>query len=262
MVTALRNQGLIAWTIFVESVRRKEIYVVVMVALLLIASLRFVQFFNVEGLGKFYREVALTIMNWATGLTVIVLAARQLPREFRNRTLYPLLAKPVSRLEFLLGKFAGVMAAAAFCYGLFMVIFAVANWQLGTHYNKMMFVESIYLQLWSLAVIASLAFLLSILVNTDAAITLSIVLYAGSQFLMNAITYIYFEVDSTRQLLLRIIVWGMPHLTLFDASGRVVHGAEWPALPWQPMALLTLYGAFWTSLFLGITYLIFRRRTL
>lgn len=262
MPAVLRNQALIAWTIFIESVRRKEIYVVVLAALLMIASLRFVQFFNIEGLGKFYREVALTVMNWATGLTVVVLASRQLPREFRNRTLYPLLAKPVSRLEFLLGKFAGVMAAAAFCYGLFMVIFVLANWQLGTSYNKLMFVQSIYLQLLGLAVMASMAFLLSILVNTDAAITLGIVLYAGSQFLMSAVTFIYFEMDPARQLLMRVVVWGIPHLTLFDASGRVVHGNDWPAVPWPMMGLATVYGLFWITVFLGATFLIFRRRTL
>lgn len=262
MPAVLRNQWLIAWTIFIESVRRREIYVVVGAALLMIASLRFVQFFEIEGLGKFYREVALMVMNWATGLTVVVLAARQLPREFRNRTLYPLLAKPVSRLEFLLGKFAGVMAAAAFCYGLFMVIFVMANWQLGTSYNEVMFAQSIYLQLLGLAVMASMAFLLSILVNTDAAITLGVVLYAGSQFLMSSITFVYYDVPPAQQLVMRAMVWGMPHLTLFDASQRVVHGDNWPAVETHIMAMATGYGLFWVVLFLGATYLIFRRRTL
>lgn len=55
---------------------------------------------------------------------------------------------------------------------------------------------------------------------------------------------------------------GMPHLTLFDASQRVVHGSDWSPVPWSIVALATGYGLFWITLFLGATYLVFRRRTL
>lgn len=91
-----------------------------------------------------------------------------------------------------------------------MAIFVAANWQLGTSYNKLMLVQSIYLQLVGLAVLASMAFLLSILVNTDAAITLGIVLYAGSQFLMSSITFIYYDMEPFQQWLMRVVVWACP----------------------------------------------------
>lgn len=260
----LRQLWLIAWTIFIESVRRKEIYVVVLVALLLILSLRFVRWFDMEGLGKFYRELALMIMNYATGLTVILLAARQFPREFKNRTLYPLLAKPVSRITFILGKFTGVMLGAAFCYALFMVIFVVANVTLKTEFSPIMLVQAIYLQLWGLAVVASLAFLLSIMLNADAAITLSVVLYFGSQMMMNAVTLLSDYLDPIRLKIAIALLYIVPQLTLFDASGRVVHGREgrFDTMETGALIMMSGYGLFYVVLFLGLTYVLFRRKAL
>ncbi|MCX7014368.1 MAG: ABC transporter permease subunit [Candidatus Sumerlaeota bacterium] len=123
MKRSFANGWLIARTILLEAVRRQELYVIVLICVALLTGLRFVRWFDLESLDKFYREVSLEAMQVAVALTAILLAARQLPREFKNRTLYPLLAKPVSRLQFLLGKFLGVMLAAGFCYALFIVIY-------------------------------------------------------------------------------------------------------------------------------------------
>lgn len=258
---ALRGAWLIAKTIFVESARRREVYAVVAIALLGIVSLRFLHFFNVTGLGKFYREIALLAMNFAVSLTVIVLASRQLPREFKNRTLYPLLAKPVSRLTFLLGKFAGVMLAALFVYALFIAIFLVANMAYDTPFNAMMFLQTIYLQVLALAVLASLAFLLSVLFSPDAAVTLCLILYAGSQVLLRAATLIYPDLGAFHRLFVQAVLYAVPQLTLLDSSARVVHG-QWSAIAWPMMGLLTVYALAYVIPYLALTWWIFRRKPL
>jgi len=91
----MRAIFLIAKSVLIEAIRRKEIYVIVLVAVCIILATGTVRFFGYQTMSKFYREVSMQIMNLATALTVIILAARQLPREFENRTIYPLLAKPV-----------------------------------------------------------------------------------------------------------------------------------------------------------------------
>ena len=260
-MTSLRHLWLIGKTILIEAVRRREVYIVVLIALAMIIALRFFTFFEMEGLSKFYREAALKIMNIATGLTVIVLSARQLPREFTQRTLYPLLAKPVSRLSFVMGKFLGVLMAAAFCYALFMAIFIVGNLTLKTPFNVPLFVQGIYLQLWSLAILAAMSFLLSLLLNTDAAVTIAAILYLGSQILLTMLTYVYPEMGPLYRKFILVVLYAVPQLTLFDASGRIVHGV-WEALPFEAMAGLTLYGFIYTATYLVLAYWLFRRRPL
>lgn len=123
--------GLVACGVWLEAIRRKEIYVIVAVSCLFILGLSQLRFFGLVDLSKFYREVALKIMGTATALTVIVLGSRQLPREFDSRTIYPLLARPIHRITYLFGKQLGVMSAGAFCLGLFLILYVLGCLLLG-----------------------------------------------------------------------------------------------------------------------------------
>ncbi len=71
----MRSIWLISKTVLIESIRRKEIYVVVLAASLMIGMVMMMDFFNLQGLTKFYREVALKVTSIATALTVLVLAS-------------------------------------------------------------------------------------------------------------------------------------------------------------------------------------------
>jgi Cu-processing system permease protein len=263
----VRNIGLIAWTLMLEAWRRREIYVIVFVTTAFLIGLRFVHFFGMEGLGKFYREVSLKTMNVITAITVILLAARQLPREFSSRTIYPLLAKPVTRLEFLLGKFVGVLAAGVFCYALFMIVFGIGSVTLRAPVHSILFAQSVYLQVLSLAVVCGMVLFLSMAMHSDAAATLALVLFLASQILMNLMSTVYDYSTGAARAVLLALHFIIPQLTLFDASSKVIHsmkGAEivWGALPAWAMWELTAYAAVYVLLFLSGAFLLFRRRPL
>src|ERR1700690_4038250 len=65
------------------------------------------------------------------GFAIALLSTAQLiPQELHNRTIYTILAKPVRRSEFLLGKFFGVVLLLALCVALMSLAFAAAlYWQ-------------------------------------------------------------------------------------------------------------------------------------
>ena len=69
-----RRIRLVARTIFLEAIRRREIYVIVAVTLALLVAAAAVRFFDLEGVHTFYQEVALKAMS--------MLALR---RRFRRR---------------------------------------------------------------------------------------------------------------------------------------------------------------------------------
>jgi ABC-type transport system involved in multi-copper enzyme maturation permease subunit len=267
----MRNIWLISRTIWIEAIRRREIYAIVIVSVVLIVSARSLRFFGLEDFSRFYREIALQTMNLATSLTVILLAARQLPREFENHTIYPLLARPVGRAQFLLGKFLGVLIAAVFCYTLFMAIFAAGTLLQRVEFNWLLFAQFVYLQLWAFTVLAALTCFLSLLMKTvDAAITLTLILYFCSRVFMNVMSTLYDYVDRLQQIAIILLHYVIPQLTLFDASAKVVHssilddGATvlWPNLAAWALVQLTLYGAAYTALYLALAWLLFRRRPL
>lgn len=270
MPLAFRNIALISRTIWIEAFRRKEIYAIVLISVGLILASRSISFFGLEGFNKFYREVALRTMNVATSLTVILLAARQLPREFENQTIYPLLAKPIGRWNFLLGKFTGVQIAGTFCYLLFMLVFISGIVFQQVEFNWLLFGQFVYLQILSFAVLASMTCMFSLLLNVDAAVTLSIILYLSSQVLMNLMSAAYDYVGPVQQWAITALHYLIPQLTLFDASSKVVHSMTlgdgttvlWPALEGWALGAMTVYAFVYTSAFLGLAYILFRRRPL
>ncbi len=55
------------------------------------------------------KDVSLGAMSIFTSLLAIVATAQLLPRDLEDRTIYTILAKPVPRYEYLIGKLAGVL---------------------------------------------------------------------------------------------------------------------------------------------------------
>ena len=233
----IRRIHLIAGTIFTEAIRRREIYAIVLITMLLLGVGSTIHFFGLEGLRKFYFEISLKVMSAATALTVIVLGARQLPREFERRTIYTLLAKPVARWEFLLGKYLGVVCAGIFCLALFMGVFLA-----GAALNH------------------ALPQLISMVMGLDAAITVAALFYLLGQVLTNTLTVLYEFMSPAGKVLLTVLNYAVPQPAIFDLSGKVVH-AWAPAAGWA-MLLATGYAAMFVLPYLAISLGLFRRKAL
>lgn len=258
----MRGFCLIARSVLIEAVRRREVYAVALLACLMIGGVMSIDFFGIRGLSKFYREVGLSIMSAATALTVVVLATRQLPREFERRTIYPLLARPIGRFTFLSGKLAGVMLAAAFSLALFMVIFIAGTAWLGGNIPWMHLVQYMALQLMQMLILATLGFFLSMVFNLDAAMTLGVLFYFLASTFTSVTTYLYDYNGLAGRVVLRALTWLLPQLVVFDLGEKTVHAESWPPLGWGVMGALALYAAAYAAIFFTAGYLRFRRRPL
>ncbi len=261
---------LIARMVLIEAIRRKEIYLVVLAAILLSWWIFSIDFFNLQGISKFQRECVLHLMNFSVALTIIVMAARQLPREFTDRTIYPLLAKPVSRTTFLLGKMLGVWLAGLFVIIIFTIIFFAGNAYLGTTPNALLFFQHIWLQLIQMLILITLSFVLSMLLNIDATIVLSFIFWFISGTLFSILPIIYPAANTIAKWCMKVMVFVLPQLSLFDLSEKIIHSERnaethawtWPPLDIATMSQLTVYGVIYVIIFFAIAYFLFRRRPL
>lgn len=256
----MRPIWLIAKSVLLEGLRRRELYAMACIACLLIALVMTVDFFNVEGLNKFYRETALKIMSLTSALTVIFLSCRQLPREFEMGTIQILLSKPISRSVFLLGKWGGVLLTAAFCLFLFMSVYVVGATYLGGEIPWALFAQHCILQMTLFFMLSSLCFLLSLVLNLDAAVVVACLLYLLASVFMNATSFIYFESGALGKALALVGTYVMPQLSLFNLSGKVTHADIWPPIGLETMIGLVLYGSLHAGLYFGVALKIFSRR--
>jgi ABC-2 type transport system permease protein len=96
-----------------ELTRLKVFYVLLVFGLLLIGSSIFMAQFSFQQEFQILKDVSLGAVSMFTSLLAIVATARMLPQDIEDRTVYTILAKPVPRFEYVVGKIAGVLLLLA-----------------------------------------------------------------------------------------------------------------------------------------------------
>ena len=108
-----RRVGAIAGNTFTELTRLKVFYILLIFALVLIGSSLFMARLSFQQEFQVLKDVSLGAMSIFSSLLAIVTAARLLPQDIEDKTVYTILAKPVPRFEYVAGKLAGVLLLLA-----------------------------------------------------------------------------------------------------------------------------------------------------
>jgi len=238
----------IAQVSIIESFRRKDPYVLLILAALIIFGAGLFSRFGTEGLGKFVKDVGFTVTGLLSVLICVVTAARQLPNEIQNRTLYPLLAKPVSRVQVFLGKYIGVGVMASAVVILFSIELYILFRLLGIPVSEV-FLQSVYLRVLSMWIIAGMTLTLSVFMTQGGNVTVSMLLALAMQTFANTLITVRTDMEGWRIWVVDILYWILPHLELFDLTKREVHNL--PAAPLWVLAALTLYAAVYSGVFMS-----------
>ena len=120
----IRRTATIAAVTWTELVRLKVFYFLIIFALLVIGNSFFLARFSFEEEFQMLKDIALGAMSIFSSLLAILATATLLPKDIEDRTIYTVLAKPVSRTEYLLGKLSGVFLLLALAVLLMGAVFA------------------------------------------------------------------------------------------------------------------------------------------
>jgi hypothetical protein len=249
----------IAQVTVLESVRRKDPYVVLILGFAIVLGAGLFNQFGIEGLEKFVKDVALTVTNMLCIVICVVAAARQLPVEISNRTLYPLLAKPVSRTTVFLGKYVGVGLMSSAVVILFWVELQILFMAFGISSGAIFF-QAMYLRILSMWLIAAVVVTLSLFLTHGANVTVSLLLSLAMSTFANTILAVHGELQGAARWIAEGLYWVVPHLELFDLSKKVIH--DWPSIPMGALAALTAYAVLYAVLFVALGAWRFRRTAL
>jgi ABC-type transport system involved in multi-copper enzyme maturation permease subunit len=122
---SLARVGAIAGNTLLELVRLKVFYFLLLFALVIIGSSIFMVRFSFQEQFQVLKDVSLGAMSIFTWLLAVLATAMLLPKDIEDRTLYTILAKPVPRFEYLLGKLLGVLLLLLISTLLMSAVFAV-----------------------------------------------------------------------------------------------------------------------------------------
>src|SRR3954467_5719958 len=105
--------GAIASNTLTDLTRQKVFYFILVFALVLIGSSVFMARFSFQQEFQILKDISLGAISIFTSLLAIVATARLIPQDIEDRTVYTILAKPVPRYEYLLGKLGGILLLLA-----------------------------------------------------------------------------------------------------------------------------------------------------
>jgi len=97
----------IASNTFREALRKKTLYVLLVVAIVAIGTSRFFSFLAAEDELKMIKDVSFATIEFFGAILAIFTAISAVSGEIEKRTIYTLLAKPITRRNFIIGKFIG-----------------------------------------------------------------------------------------------------------------------------------------------------------
>ncbi|MCE5322852.1 ABC transporter permease [bacterium] len=113
-----------------DAMRKKVLQIFLVVAIgLIVISLSFSQtlsFSTREGSSTdimLVKSFGMGLMAMAGWLISLVMCVSLIPQEIERRTIYTILAKPVKRYEFIIGKFLGAMLTLAICVAFMGIVF-------------------------------------------------------------------------------------------------------------------------------------------
>ena len=115
----------IAANTLTELTRQKAFYVLLLFALVLIGSSVFMARFTFQQEFQILKDISLGTMSIFSSLLAIIATARLIPQDIEDRTVYTILAKPVPRFEYLLGKLFGVLVLLAISVAVMTALFVM-----------------------------------------------------------------------------------------------------------------------------------------
>lgn len=238
----------IAFGVVADSLRRKVVYVVLVFAGLLAFAIPSLPDYGLGVESAVFREVALALAFVTAIVVTLSLAANRIPAEVERRTVYNVVAKSVSRSEYLVGTWLGVFLVAGGALAAFTVVEMVVGY---LTYREIMW------QLWQGALATWLE------MGVVAAIAVAVSAITGPVVVVTATLAVLFIGHSRSTLLggegAMALAPFYPSLDAFNVVNPVAHGSGVP--PLYIASMLAVFAGF-TGIALIVGSVLFSRRDL
>jgi Cu-processing system permease protein len=257
----MRNVWTVARNTFREAVRDRVLYNLVFFALLMMGAAILVGQISIGIEESVIVSLGLTAISIIGIFIAVFIGVGLVSKEMEKRTLYALLAKPVERWEFLLGKYGGLVMTltvntGAMAVGLYLALWTVKHQLVRSDWYLLV---AVYLILLKLALIVALAMLFSCFTTPFLAILFTLGIYVAGVFAEDLRTMQAVDLTPGTMRMLRGISYLLPNFENFNVMGAVAHQRAVPGmLVWHD----TWYAIAYCGLVLAAAAMVFSRRNL
>ncbi len=251
--------GVIATNVFREVIRDRILYLLALFAIAFVAIAALLPQVAAGTEQKILLDVGLAAMNLLGLVVAIFVGTNLINKEIEKRTVYALIAKPVSKTEFIVGKHVGLSSVlAVLMVAMLLIYLGVLTYSQASYPLSSILIASLF-QFLELLLIVAVAILFGVFTNSLLAILLTVGVYLMGHFSRDLVSLGTLSKDPTLQRITESVYLILPDLERLNLKNQAVYGAE--LLP-PPLELLgsAAYGLFYTVLLLAIASLIFSKR--
>jgi ABC-type transport system involved in multi-copper enzyme maturation permease subunit len=257
----MKRVGIVALNTFREAVRDRVLYNLVFFALLMMLAAVVVGQISIGIEESVIVSLGLSAISVIGLLISVFIGVALVSKEMEKRTLYALLAKPVRRWEFVLGKFGGLVLTlavntAAMTAGLFLVMLYVKH---SLQQSDMVVLVAAYFIWLKLALIVALALLFSCFTTPLLAILFTAGLYIVGLYVQELRNLPADVMNPAMASFTKWLSYLLPNFENFNVMAMAAHGRT---VPDRLILQNTLYVVIYCAIVLAAAAAVFSRKNL
>lgn len=252
----MKSLWVVAHNTFRETVRDKILYNLVFFALLLIGLSVLLGTLTIGEQAKIVNDVGLAAINLVGVIIAIFVGIGLVSKEIERRTIYTILARPITRTQFILGKYGGLGCVMVVNLAIMVIMFFLTIVLTGNPVHGSLF-QAIQLILVETLLVTAMAMFFS----TFSSPTLSAIMTIGFYLIGHLTTDLKGIAEGSKSPVSEVIMSGLyyvcPNLEWLNIKGQAARGVM---VGGEYQLAATAYGLIYASLLLFGACRIFERR--
>ncbi|MDF5734078.1 MAG: ABC transporter permease subunit [Rhizonema sp. PD38] len=256
---SLSRISVIALNVFREVVRDRILYLIGFYALALTTAIRILPEFSAVTQDKMFLDFGLAVMSVLGLIVAVFVGTGLINKEIEKRTILVLIAKPVSRSEFIIGKYLGLLAVLGSLIATMTAIY-LAFLQFGhvAHQTASILIAAVFLFL-QFCLITAVALTLSVFTSSLLATALTFAVYLMGNITQYLLKFGRLGHNPRIEHLTQGLYLILPDLSRLDLKNDAVYGLG--ALPnLSALSLNAVYALLYSAMLLAFAVVIFSRR--
>jgi len=242
---------------FREVIRDRIFYFVAFFSLVLVIALRLLPEISVGTDKKIFIDLGLAAIEALTVIVAVFIGTNLINKEIEKRTILVLIAKPISRAEFILGKHFGLSGVlVVLVIMMTLIYFALLSWSQIPFPAGSILVSLAFLCL-QLSLLTAVAIAFGVFTSSILATLLSLGVYLMGQISRDILTLGKLSENATLERLTKFLYLFLPDLSRLNLKNEAVYNLL-PTIP--ELFSNAIYGLFYTLFLLIFAMLIFSKR--
>jgi len=246
----------VALNTFRESIRDKVLVTLIIFAVLVMGSAKVIQPLALGEEAKVIKDLGLSAITLFCVLISILVGGRLVYKEVERRTIYIMLAKPVRRWEFVLGKYLGLMTVLVVSLAVMTAAFYAILLLMGTGVQLYLLL-AVMMTFFELAIVTAVAVMFSTFSTPITGAVFTFAIYFVGQLTRDLRLLAAMSPSPVVKAVSYFLYFVLPNLSNFNIRAEVVYGA--PLDPYA-LALTGLYALVYAATLMLVSAAIFNRK--